>query len=52
LKANDYFAKVYGFDKKIIEFVTDAESMLSEEFESVHSVCEANQLKVIKAFQD
>jgi cystathionine beta-lyase family protein involved in aluminum resistance len=52
LKANDYFAKIYGFDKKIIEFVSDAESMLSEEFESVHSVREANQLKVIKAFQD
>jgi cystathionine beta-lyase family protein involved in aluminum resistance len=52
VKGYDYYAKIYGFDQKVIDFVSDAENNLSDIFNQVHTIGEANQIKVIRAFQD
>ncbi len=52
MKANDYILSSYGFDSKIVEFVSDAESKLAGKFDEIRHLAEINHLKVIKAFQD
>lgn len=52
MRVNDYFIKYYGFEQKIIDFVTETENNLNEIFQDIQTTAEVNQLKVIKAFQE
>ena len=42
----------FGIDQKIIRLCEEGEAELAGRFRETDSICEANQLKVIKAFQD